>query len=324
MKIAIVTDSNSGIFERQARKMGVHVVSMPFSINGEWLYEGVQLTAPDFYKAQAAGAEITTSMPSPADVTGLWEKLLADHDELVYIPMTSGLSGSCAAASALAQDYDGRVQVVDNKRISLTQLQSVLDAKRLVKRGLTAAQVKAQLEQHALDSSIYITCSDLKYLKKGGRITPAAAAIGTVLNIKPVLQIQGEKIDAYAKVRGMHQAVEKMLDAICDDITGRVRTYEAIVKGHNVPKPGVPESFKVLVKELQSLCLDIKVLDKDGQEIELKDDDDEMTTFNLSRMDADREREEYVADETDFEESGFGIEDVVEDDLAGDDGGDDF
>lgn len=220
MKIAIVTDSNSGIFERQACKMGVHVVPMPFSVNGEWLYEGVQLTAPDFYKAQAAGADITTSMPSPADVTELWEKLLADHDELVYIPMTSGLSGSCAAAAALAEDYDGRVQVVDNKRISLTQLQSVLDAKRLVKRGLTAAQVKAQLEQHALDASIYITCSDLKYLKKGGRITPAAAAIGTVLNIKPVLQIQGEKIDAYAKVRGMHQAVEKMLDAICDDITG--------------------------------------------------------------------------------------------------------
>ena len=221
MKIAIVTDSNSGIFERQARKMGVHVVPMPFSVNGEWLYEGVQLTAPDFYKAQAAGADITTSMPSPADVTELWEKLLADHDELVYIPMTSGLSGSCAAAAALAEDYDGRVQVVDNKRISLTQLQSVLDAKRLVKRGLTAAQVKAQLEQHALDASIYITCSDLKYLKKGGRITPAAAAIGTVLNIKPVLQIQGGRIDAFAKVRGSQQARERMLEALAADITGR-------------------------------------------------------------------------------------------------------
>ncbi len=150
MKIAIVTDSNSGIFERQARKMGVHVVPMPFSVNGEWLYEGVQLTAPDFFKAQAEGADITTSMPSPADVTELWEKLLADHDELVYIPMTSGLSGSCATAAALAEDYDGRVQVVDNKRISLTQLQSVLDAKRLVKRGLTAAQVKASTSPAAI------------------------------------------------------------------------------------------------------------------------------------------------------------------------------
>ena len=249
MKIAIVTDSNSGIFERQACKMGVHVVPMPFSVNGEWLYEGVQLTAPDFYKAQAAGADITTSMPSPADVTELWEKLLADHDELVYIPMTSGLSGSCAAAAALAEDYDGRVQVVDNKRISLTQLQSVLDAKRLVKRGLTAAQVKTQLEQHALDASIYITCSDLKYLKKGGRITPAAAAIGTVLNIKPVLQIQGEKIDAYAKVRGMHQAVEKMLDAICDDITGRFNGMNLHI---GTAYSGDPELGKKWQKYVQS------------------------------------------------------------------------
>lgn len=221
MKIAIVTDSNSGIFERQARKMGVYVVPMPFSVNGEWLYEGVQLTQPDFYKALAAGAQITTSQPSPADVTQLWEQLLADHEAVVYIPMTSGLSSSCMSAMALAQEYGGRVQVVDNKRISLTQLQSVLDAKRLVKRGLNAMQIKDQLERHALDASIYITCSDLKYLKQGGRITPAAAAIGTVLNIKPVLQIQGEKIDAYAKVRGMNQAVEKMLDAICEDITGR-------------------------------------------------------------------------------------------------------
>ena len=221
MKIAIVTDSNSGIFERQARKMGVHVVPMPFSVNGEWLYEGVQLTAPDFYKAQAEGADITTSMPSPADVTELWEKLLADHDELVYIPMTSGLSGSCAAAAALAEDYDGRVQVVDNKRISLTQLQSVLDAKRLVKRGLTAAQVKAQLEQHALDASIYITCSDLKYLKKGGRITPAAAAFGTVLGIKPVLQIQGGKLDALTMSHGIRAAKRAMLDAVEHDLLTR-------------------------------------------------------------------------------------------------------
>ena len=221
MKIALVTDSNSGIFERQARKMGVHTIPMPFSINGQWLYEGVQLTAPDFYKAQAAGAAITTSQPSPQAVTDLWDSLLQTHEAVVYIPMTSGLSSSCASAAALAQDYQGRVQVVDNKRISLTQLQSVLDAKRLVKQGLTALEVKQRLEQHALDASIYITCSDLKYLKKGGRVTPAAAAIGTVLNIKPVLQIQGDKIDAYAKVRGMRQAVERMLDALCGDLTGR-------------------------------------------------------------------------------------------------------
>ena len=221
MKIAIVTDSNSGIFERQARKMGVHVVPMPFSVDGRWLYEGVQLTAADFYKAQAAGSDITTSMPSPAEVAELWDRLLQENDQLVYIPMSSALSGSCAAAAALAADYGGRVQVVDNKRISVTQMQAVLDAKRLAKRGMDAAAIKKQLELHALDASIYITCSDLKYLKKGGRITPAAAAIGTVLNIKPVLQIQGDKLDAYAKVRGMRQAVDKMLDALCADLTGR-------------------------------------------------------------------------------------------------------
>ena len=221
MKIAIVTDSNSGIFERQARKMGVHVVPMPFSVNGEWLYEGVQLTAPDFYKAQAAGADITTSMPSPADVTELWEKLLADHDELVYIPMTSGLSGSCAAAAALAEDYDGRVLVVDDHRITLTLARSIRNAVSLLDQGKTAEEVKAILEGERDASSIYVAVSTLEYLRKSGRVTAAGAAMATILHIKPVLQIQGGKLDAYRKVRGMLHAKKTMIEALRHDLATR-------------------------------------------------------------------------------------------------------
>lgn len=221
MKIAVVTDSNSGIFEKQAQKLGVYTLPMPFCIDGTWLYEGVDLSAAEFYERQAAGAAITTSQPSPADVTGLWEKLLTTYDQLVHIPMTSALSSGYATAQTLAEEYGGRVQVADNRRISLTQQQAVKDAVLLAKKGLTAREIRQRLEQHALDASIYVTADTLKYLKKGGRITPAAAAVGTVLNIKPVLQIQGGQIDACARVRGMRQAAEKMLDAVCADLTGR-------------------------------------------------------------------------------------------------------
>lgn len=221
MKTAIVTDSNSGIFEKEAKKLGVYSLPMSFSVNGKWMYEGIDLTAEEFFKLQAEGAEITSSQPSPADVTDLWDRLLTAYDAVVYIPMTSGLSSSMATASMLAADYDGRVQVVDNKRISLTQRQSVLDAKVLADQGIPAVQIKNKLEEAAMNASIYLTVDNLKYLKKGGRVTPAAAAIGTVLNIKPVLQIQGGGIDAYAKVRGMHQAQEKMIDAMCKDLVER-------------------------------------------------------------------------------------------------------
>ncbi|GKI14996.1 degV domain-containing protein [Oscillospiraceae bacterium] len=221
MKIAVVTDSNSGIFEKQAKQLGVYTLPMPFCIDGAWLYEGVDLSAAEFYEKQAAGAEITTSQPSPADVTGLWEELLKTHDQIVHIPMTSALSSGCATAQSLAQEYGGRVQVADNRRISLTQQQAVKDAALLARRGHTAAEIRRRLEEHALDASIYVTADTLKYLKKGGRVTPGAAAIGTVLNIKPVLQIQGGPVDACAKVRGMRQATEKMLDALCADLTGR-------------------------------------------------------------------------------------------------------
>ena len=221
MRIALATDTNSGIPAAEAQQLGIWLLNMPFSIDGEIYYEGVNLTAREFYQAQADGRDITTTQPSPGAVTDLWERMLKDHDAVVYIPMSSGLSNSCATAQMLAGEYGGRVQVADVRRISVTQRQAVLDALALIRRGLGPEEVRARLEEKALNSSIYITVDTLKYLKKGGRITPAAAAIGSVLNIKPVLQIQGGKLDAFAKVRGMRQAAVKMREALQNDLDSR-------------------------------------------------------------------------------------------------------
>ena len=220
-RVAVVTDSNSGITVEEGRQLGVEVVPMPVLIDGKIYYEGVDLTQEEFYQKQVSGADIATSQPAPGDVIAVWKKALEGHDQLVYIPMSAGLSASCATAQMLAENFDGRVQVADNRRISVTQRYSVLDALAMTQTGMDAAQIRQILEEQGDDSCIYISVDTLKYLRKGGRVTGAEAIAGTMLNIKPVLQIQGEKIDAYAKVRGMHQAVEKMLDAICDDITGR-------------------------------------------------------------------------------------------------------
>lgn len=224
-KIAIVTDSNSGITQEEGRRLGVSVLPMPFYINDVMYLEGITLTQEEFYEKLKNDEAISTSQPSPAEVCGLWDNLLKEYDEVVHIPMSSGLSASCETAMALARDYDGRVQVVDNQRISVIQRQSVLDALVLREAGRTAAEIKEKLEEEKMESSIYITLETLKYLKKGGRITPAAAAIGTVLNLKPVLQIQGEKLDAYAKVRGKKQAKKVMLKAIREDWEGRFGKY---------------------------------------------------------------------------------------------------
>ncbi|WP_455715046.1 DegV family protein [Anaerosporobacter sp.] len=220
-KIAVVTDSNSGITQMEGEKLGVSVLPMPFYINKVLYYEGITLSHEQFYSKLEEGAEISTSQPAPGDVMDLWESLLEEYDEIVYIPMSSGLSGSCETAQMLAEDFDGRVQVVDNQRISVTQRQSVLDAIELVKSGKSALEIKEYLESVKLESSIYITLDTLKYLKKGGRITPAAAAIGTVLNLKPVLQIQGEKLDAYSKSRGKKQAKKVMIEAMRKDMEER-------------------------------------------------------------------------------------------------------
>ncbi|MBP3569621.1 MAG: DegV family protein [Lachnospiraceae bacterium] len=220
-KTAIVTDSNSGITQAQAKELGIFVLPMPFYINEELFYEDISLTQEEFYKKLAEDADISTSQPSPGEVMDLWDKVLEEYDEIVHIPMSSGLSKSCETAMMLAKDYEGRVYVVDNQRISVTQRQSVMDAMELAARGVSAEKIKGILEEMKLESSIYITLETLKYLKKGGRVTPAAAAIGTVLNIKPVLQIQGERLDAYAKVRGRAQGRKTMLDAIRKDLEGR-------------------------------------------------------------------------------------------------------
>lgn len=220
-KIAVVTDSNSGITQSAAKELGVFVLPMPFYINEELFLEDITLTQEEFYKKLKEDADISTSQPTPLDVTELWDKVLEEYDELVYIPMSSGLSNSCETAMALARDYEGKVFVVDNQRISVTQRQSVLDALKLIGEGKEGAEVKEVLEKTKLSASIYITLETLKYLKKGGRITPAAAAIGTILNLKPVLQIQGEKLDAYAKSRGKIKAKKIMLEAIHKDLENR-------------------------------------------------------------------------------------------------------
>ncbi|HIV13686.1 MAG TPA: DegV family protein [Candidatus Pullilachnospira stercoravium] len=224
-RVAIVTDSNSGISQEEAKKLGVYVVPMPFFVNGRVYFEDIDLSQEQFYKLLAEDADVSTSQPSPADIMDLWDDLLRSHQEIVHIPMSSGLSASCATAQGLAQDYNGKVQVVDNKRVSVTMMQSVLDALALAKSGKSAAQIREILERESLEASIYLMVDTLKYLKKGGRITPAAAMIGSVLKLKPVLQIHGDKLDAYAKVRGVKAAKKTMLDAIKKDLEGRFASY---------------------------------------------------------------------------------------------------
>lgn len=221
-KIAIITDSNSGITQKQGEKLGIYVLPMPFTINEETYFEDINLEAEKFYQEQAAGSDILTSQPSPETVMGLWDKLLNEgYEEIVHIPMSSGLSGSCQSALMLAQDYDGKVQVVNNQRISVTQRQSAMDAKALAENGYHADEIREKLEEDKFNSSIYIMLDTLYYLKKGGRITPAAAALGTILRLKPVLQIQGEKLDAYAKARTTEQGKSIMVKAIKSDMENR-------------------------------------------------------------------------------------------------------
>jgi len=220
-KIAIVTDSNSGITQAQGKELGIHVIPMPFYINEELFYEDITLTQEEFYQKLGEDADISTSQPSPADVLELWENLLKDYDEIIHIPMSSALSSSCETAMMLAKEFDGKVHVIDNQRISITMRQSVLDAIEMVEMGLSAGEIESVLMKEKLEAAIYITVDTLKYLKKGGRVTPAAAALGTVLNLKPVLQIQGGKLDSYAKVRGMKAAKKTMIEAMKSDLDGR-------------------------------------------------------------------------------------------------------
>ena len=259
-KIAIVTDSNSGITQDEGRSLGVFVLPMPFYINEVMYLEGITLSQEEFYERLQKDETISTSQPSPGEVCGMWDNLLKEHDEIVHIPMSSGLSASCETAMGLARDYDGKVQVVDNQRISVTQRQSVLDALALVKAGKNAAEIREILEAEKMESSIYITLETLKYLKKGGRITPAAAAIGTVLNLKPVLQIQGDKLDAYSKVRGKKQAKRVMLKAMKEDMD--TRFAESVKKGEmclQMAYTGNQEEAEEFKKEVQEMFPELEI-----------------------------------------------------------------
>ena len=250
MKIAIVTDSNSGMTAQEAQELGVQIVPMPFSIDGQLYYGGVDLTQEEFFRRVAQGADVSTSQPAPGEVGLLWARLLEEYDQLVYIPMSSGLSNACATARLLAQEaFPGKAFVVDNKRISVTQWQSVRDAVALAKLGFDGAQIQQKLEEDALNASIYIMVDTLKYLKKGGRITPAAAAIGAVLNVKPVLQIQGEKLDAFAKVRGAKAAQQKLIDALRHDLDTRFAGKRMMVAVAYSGSPEAGEAWRQQVQE---------------------------------------------------------------------------
>lgn len=223
-KIAIMTDSNSGITQDESKELGVYVLPMPFYIDGKMYYEDIDLSQEQFYEKLKQDCEIKTSMPLVGEVTDKWEELLKEYDEIVYIPMSSGLSSSCETAYMLSQDYEGKVQVVNNQRISVTQRQSVMDAKQLAGQGKSAAEIKQILEEVKSESSIYIMLDTLYYLKKGGRITPAAAALGTLLKLKPVLQIQGDKLDAFAKARTAKQGKNIMIETMKKDFEERFQS----------------------------------------------------------------------------------------------------
>ena len=258
--VAIVTDSNSGISQAEGKELGIYVIPMPFLVNGKLYFEDVDMNKEQFYHFLESDADLSTSQPSPGDVMDLWDKLLKEYDEIVHIPMSSGLSASCSTAMGLAQDYDGKVQVVDNQRISVTMQQSVMDAKHLAAAGKSAAQIKEILEKEALESSIYLMVDTLKYLKKGGRITPAAALLGSALNLKPLLQIQGDKLDAYKKVRGVKAAKKNMLEAMKKDVEGRFSDY--VTKGQlklHVAYTTDEETAKQWMEEVQNAFLDIPI-----------------------------------------------------------------
>ncbi len=259
MRVAVVTDSNSGITQTQAKEMGIYVLPMPFMIDGTEYLEDINLTQKEFYEHLSGDHDVSTSQPSPETILKLWEKLLEEYDELIHIPMSSGLSSSCQTAKMLADDFDGRVFVADNHRISVTQRRAVLDAVKMASSGLSAAEICDKLEETGADSSIYITLDTLKYLKKGGRITPAAAALGTLLRIKPVLTIQGEKLDAFTKARTMKQARTSMITAITRDLeqrfgdTSGAKTYVDVAHTDNY------EMAEELAVELRELFPDTEV-----------------------------------------------------------------
>ncbi len=251
-RVAVVSDSNSGITQQEAKALGVTILPMPFFSGDKTYYEDIDLTQAEFYQMLSDRADISTSMPLVGNVTDAWDGLLKEYDEIVHIPMSSGLSASCETALMLAQDYEGKVQVVNNQRISVTQRQSVMDALALARQGRTASGIREILERDKLESSIYIMVDTLYYLKKGGRITPAAAALGTLLKLKPVLQIQGEKLDAFAKARTVKQARSLMIEAMKNDFNNRFHDPEGAHMYLEVAYTYDLEAAEAFKKEVQA------------------------------------------------------------------------
>ena len=259
-KIAIMTDSNSGITQDESKELGVYVLPMPFYIDGKMYYEDIDLSQEQFYEKLKQDCEIKTSMPLVGEVTDKWEELLKEYDEIVYIPMSSGLSSSCETAYMLSQDYEGKVQVVNNQRISVTQRQSVMDAKQLAGQGKSAAEIKQILEEVKSESSIYIMLDTLYYLKKGGRITPAAAALGTLLKLKPVLQIQGDKLDAFAKARTAKQGKNIMIETMKKDFEERFESPDGKKMHLEIAYSDDKEAAEVFREEVQKAFPDNEIV----------------------------------------------------------------
>ena len=248
-KVAVMTDTNSGIIPSEAVENGIYLLQMPFFVDGKEFVEYGSMEYDEFFARLSAGAEVSTSQPSPAALCDMWDKILKTNDQIIYIPMSSGLSGTYETARMLAQDYEGKVFVADNKRISVTLRSSVYDALNLLKNGFSAKETIEKLEESALNASIYISVSTLEYLKKGGRVTPAGAAIGSLLGIKPVLQIQGDKLDAYKKVRGMNAAIEAMLQGIENDLKTRFAGKEVTIRTAFTGKRSTAQTWSGIIAE---------------------------------------------------------------------------
>ena len=260
LRIAVVTDSNSGISRSEASEKGIFVLPMPFLIGEESFFEDIDLSQDEFYDKMEKGCDIHTSQPSPESVMTMWENILKEYDEIVHIPMSSGLSGSCQSAMMLAEDYDGKVQVVNNQRISVTQRQSALDALALKEKGFSAKEIKDILEEDKMNSSIYIMLDTLYYLKKGGRITPAAAALGTLLKLKPVLQIQGDKLDAFAKARTAKQGKNIMIETMKKDFEERFQSPDGKKMHLEIAYSDDKEAAEAFKEEVQKAFPDNEIV----------------------------------------------------------------
>lgn len=263
MTVAIMTDNQSGIFPEEGKKLGVYILRMPFFLDGKQYYENETITAQEFFDRMEHNPdmEFSTSMPPAGEVLSMWKESLKTHDEVVYIPMSSGLSSSCETATLLAQQFDGKVQVVNNQRISLTQRQSVYDAMTLRDQGKSAKEIKDILEAEKFNSSIYIMVGSLDYLKRGGRVTPAAALLGGLLRIRPILQIQGEKLDAFAKARSLKAAKKIMFDALHKDLDGRFKPFvdKKEMEVYISYTHGQPEQVKQWFEEVKTEFSDFNV-----------------------------------------------------------------